>query len=193
MRKDMKNDARVRYTRKMIEESFLTLLQTKTVNRITVKEICEMAQINRATFYKHYADPYDLLEQIEDKIIEGLSVYTQEEFRKNHGDFLLWILREMQKHGVEYVKMYYLYNDPGMSDRIGELMYGKYMPQMAERLPGLDPKQQQMVYHFLARGCGSMIHDWVNGGMKESPEEIARLIREIGDGAMEALREFKSV
>ena len=193
MRKDMKNDARVRYTRKMIEESFLTLLQTKTVNRITVKEICEMAQVNRATFYKHYADPYDLLEQIEDRIIEGLSVYTQEEFEKSHGDFLLWMLREMHRHGVDYVKMYYLYNDPGMTDRIGELMYGKYMPQMADRLPGLGPKQQQMAYHFFARGCGSMIHDWVSGGMKESPEEMARLIREIGDGAMKALREFKSV
>lgn len=50
----MKTDARVRYTVHMIQNVFLELLKEKPVAKITVKEICEHAEINRSTFYKHY-------------------------------------------------------------------------------------------------------------------------------------------
>ncbi|MBP3872222.1 MAG: hypothetical protein J6E32_00755, partial [Lachnospiraceae bacterium] len=63
----MKSDARVRYTKMRIREAFLDTLREKPVNRITVKELCEKAEINRATFYTHYADPFDLLDQIEEE------------------------------------------------------------------------------------------------------------------------------
>ena len=53
-----KTDARVRYTRRVIKESFLALLHEKPINKITVKEVCEAAEINRATFYSHYTNKY---------------------------------------------------------------------------------------------------------------------------------------
>lgn len=43
-----KNDARVRYTQRVLKESFLSLLREKPVNKITVKEVCELAELNRA-------------------------------------------------------------------------------------------------------------------------------------------------
>ena len=64
-----KTDARVRYTRRVIKESFLSLLSEKPVNKITVKEVCEAAEINRATFYSHYSDCFALMESIEQEIL----------------------------------------------------------------------------------------------------------------------------
>lgn len=52
----MKTDARIRYTRQTIQQVFIDLLKQKPLGKITVKEICEKAQINRSTFYKHYED-----------------------------------------------------------------------------------------------------------------------------------------
>ena len=49
----MKQDARVRYTQKVLKEVLLQLLEQKPVNRITVKEVCERAELNRTTFYTH--------------------------------------------------------------------------------------------------------------------------------------------
>ena len=46
-----KLDARKRYTQMVLKQSFLKLLKEKPVNRITVKEVCALAQLNRATFY----------------------------------------------------------------------------------------------------------------------------------------------
>ena len=44
-----KTDARKRYTQMVLKQSLLKLLKEKQVNRITVKEVCELAQLNRAT------------------------------------------------------------------------------------------------------------------------------------------------
>ena len=66
-----KTDARVRYTQRVLKESFLTLLHEKPVNRITVKEVCELAELNRATFYSHYSDCFALLESIEQELIDA--------------------------------------------------------------------------------------------------------------------------
>ena len=51
-----KLDARKRYTQMVLKQSFLELLKEKPVSRITVKEVCALAQLNRATFYAHYSD-----------------------------------------------------------------------------------------------------------------------------------------
>lgn len=79
----MKTDARVRYTVHMIQNVFLELLKEKPVAKITVKEICEHAEINRSTFYKHYQDVYDLMEKLENEAVEAfeklLDSYVQNE------------------------------------------------------------------------------------------------------------------
>ena len=49
----MKTDARVKYTKMVLKKALLELMQHKPVNKITVKEICERAELNRATFYAH--------------------------------------------------------------------------------------------------------------------------------------------
>ncbi len=66
----MKNDMRVKLTKKMIRDAFLNKLTKKSLREITVKEVCEAAEINRATFYKYYRDCYDLVAQISDGMLK---------------------------------------------------------------------------------------------------------------------------
>ena len=75
----MATDARVRYTKMVITQSFIKLLGKKPLSRITVKEICEAAELNRATFYKHYLDVYDLLDKMEAQFLEELSSVLRSE------------------------------------------------------------------------------------------------------------------
>ena len=60
-----KTDRRIEHTRHSIKTAFLSLLQTKAFRQISVKELCEKAEINRATFYAHYTSLPDLMEEIE--------------------------------------------------------------------------------------------------------------------------------
>lgn len=51
-----KDDRRVKRTKKSIREAFLSLLEQKDYDQITVTDIIEKADYNRATFYRHYHD-----------------------------------------------------------------------------------------------------------------------------------------
>ena len=63
-------DLRVKKTRSSIINAFLQLRAKKQLERITVKELADLAEINKATFYLHYKDIYDLSEQLENDIFE---------------------------------------------------------------------------------------------------------------------------
>lgn len=59
-------DNRVRYTKAILQQALLKILQFKNIDRVTIKELCDEAKVNRGTFYLHYATPNDLLREIEE-------------------------------------------------------------------------------------------------------------------------------
>lgn len=65
-------DLRVQRTRKNIINAFLKLRSKKPLEKISVKELAELAEINKATFYLHYKDVYDLSETLENELIENI-------------------------------------------------------------------------------------------------------------------------
>ncbi len=62
-------DLRVIKSQKAITDAFLEIRTKKELRKITVKEICEKAMINKSTFYSHYNDIYDLSDKVESEII----------------------------------------------------------------------------------------------------------------------------
>ena len=64
----MKTDARVKYTKMVLKKALLELMQCKPINKITVKAVCVRAELNRATFYAHFSDCFDLLKSIEEEL-----------------------------------------------------------------------------------------------------------------------------
>ena len=65
-------DLRIERTRKCIKDAFIELRKTKPIEKITVKELAALASINKATFYSHYNDIYDLSEQMEEETIHSI-------------------------------------------------------------------------------------------------------------------------
>ncbi len=62
-------DRRIRRTKALLTDAFLSLLKTKSFHDITVKELCETADVNRGTFYLHYKDIYEMMERLEEEIV----------------------------------------------------------------------------------------------------------------------------
>ena len=69
---EKKEDRRVRRTKKLLTQALTQLLQEKQINEITVKELTDLADMNRGTFYLYYKDMFDMLEKIEDGMFEAL-------------------------------------------------------------------------------------------------------------------------
>lgn len=186
----MKSDARVRYTKMVIKQSFLSLLSQKNINNISVKEICDSSEINRSTFYNHYKDAYDLLEQIQnemcDQIQSALINTTQSKFSMastvlsvvNHNLDLCKIL--FSEHGDK--KFLRRIADIGQKHSI-ELWKGKYSKATQEQL--------ELVYLFISNGSVAIIESWVNHGLQEDLQNVGEFINKINNTAL-AMLEVKS-
>lgn len=76
---NQKTDLRIIKTRRSIKEAFMELIMMKPVNKITVTELAERAEISKGTFYLHYLDIYDLynrlVEEVANKIAESFNPY----------------------------------------------------------------------------------------------------------------------
>ena len=66
-----------RKTEKQIEDSLLQLMKEQTFETISIRQLIDLAEVNRSTFYRHYLDKYDLLEKIEDRLLGDLQTYYQ--------------------------------------------------------------------------------------------------------------------
>ena len=71
-----KENRRVKMTKMLLNESFLKFLAEKPLARITVKEICDDADVNRSTYYAHFTDPYDQLKKLESDIMVDMTIYV---------------------------------------------------------------------------------------------------------------------
>jgi len=65
-------DLRIERTKKCIKDAFIELRKTKSIEKVTIKELAALASINKATFYSHYNDIYDLSEQMENETIQSI-------------------------------------------------------------------------------------------------------------------------
>ena len=83
---DNRRDHRVRVTKMLIRRAFTDLLRQKPLQSISVRELCSKAGINRSTFYAHYSDVYDLLNQIEEEMLAELRVALEPLLRPEAGN-----------------------------------------------------------------------------------------------------------
>ena len=65
-------DIRIEKTRQSIINAFIELRSHKELERITIKELCEKAQINKSTFYAHYQDIYHLSDTLETEVVVSI-------------------------------------------------------------------------------------------------------------------------
>ena len=84
---EKKTDQRTRLTRMLIRKALTALLSEKPLQSISVKELCQLAGINRGTYYSHYTDLYDLLQQIEDEMLADFQTALQPLLQCSEEDF----------------------------------------------------------------------------------------------------------
>lgn len=170
----MKNlDVRAQYTRRVIEEQFLSLLGEKPYTKITVTELCQRAHLNRATFYKHYEDVPDLLEKTEERLLDGLREVLERHTPGGLYELVLCVARYMKESGERYIALGSGNGDPELAVRSFELCRERAYPLLVSNLPGIGEDRRELLYRFLSQGSGGVLTAWLRSGMKQPPEELA--------------------
>ena len=98
--KEKKIDQRVRLTQSLLKNALVKLMQEQHISKISVRALCDAAGINRSTFYLHYTDPYDLLAQVEEEVLENVKRYLNVKSISNTKPMSTQVLKNL----LEYVK-----------------------------------------------------------------------------------------
>ncbi|TFD93610.1 MULTISPECIES: TetR/AcrR family transcriptional regulator [Jeotgalibacillus] len=173
-----KLDHRKRYTRKVLKDSLISLLATKPISSITVKEICEMADINRSTFYTHYADHLDLLNKIEEEIIEDMNQYLQTysyEAEEEAIQITQKILNYIIENKLVLQTLLQSNGSPTFEKKLMELTR-QYMINNWMKENVVNAEESRYLSTFVISGAIHVIKDWIEQDMDQSPEDLAKMI-----------------
>ncbi|MCD8066192.1 MAG: TetR/AcrR family transcriptional regulator [Oscillospiraceae bacterium] len=166
---------RIRVTKTILKDALLRLLHEKPLDKITVYELCQEAEINRSTFYKYYGSPQDLLEDAEDDFFA--------EMQNN--------LRNIEKMDTDrrVQALEYLFSQRdtfrALVNAAGE---GRFVERLSGFLPAsesirkifeserLTKAQKRYFSLFYASGGYAIIRSWLFADAPEPASEIVRLI-----------------
>ncbi|MDD4312345.1 MAG: TetR/AcrR family transcriptional regulator [Eubacteriales bacterium] len=169
-----KTDRRVRYTKKLLSDALVSLLQHQHISSISVKELCELADINRSTFYTHYRDPADLLSQIEAEVYENMRRHVEKQVLKEGA---LPVSQQMLTSILEYAKENVELFKALLSENC-DFAFQKDILELSEIISSrnnfeVDTKVKAYLRTFSIAGCVSLFQEWLKDGAVESPESIA--------------------
>jgi AcrR family transcriptional regulator len=177
---NVKNNRLLRQTDERIVYTVYQMIteEHRPIAKITVREICERAEIHRSTFYAHYRDVYDLVERVEQSMSRQLTetffrrldagasardCFTEIfAFIRDHREFYLYYLTESKQSGVLALAWETIRD---RADGVGPETFGA--ESMAE-----------MEYHgvFFLVGMTAMVRLWLQRGCREEPEALYELL-----------------
>jgi len=168
------HNRRTLITKRLLREALLELLQSAPITKITIKQVCDLAEMSRSTFYLHYQDQYELLKDIENEVIqktfESLSAISRKsDMVATITAFLEYVKANQSTFGV------LLCNDDNKNfQRALMLNVQEYVRSV---IPSVyDKERERILYSFIMNGSLSMIVDWMESGFQMQSNELAKLI-----------------
>lgn len=176
--KPKKIDRRVKYTKIFLKNSLIELMGENPISKISVKALCESADINRSTFYAHYTDQYDLLRQLEQEMITELRKYiTIDAFSKQSAQTLQsmnQILDFISKNADIFKTLLSEHGNSSFHKEIMTLAQEKIILDILSN-PNIDTRTSEYLRCFAVTGALSIIQKWLYDGMIESTEKMSEL------------------
>lgn len=180
---DQKIDGRVRRTKRLLKEGLTELMLSKSIKKITVRELSDLVEINRGTFYLHYKDIYDLVEQIEDELfVEFESILANyegnEAARKRHQMFTD-VCRFLDKNRKICSALLSDNGDLNFVMKLRAFIADKCFNDYS-RAEDIDTNNElyNYLYAFFESGAVGIARYWLNDTSPErkTPEEIALIL-----------------
>lgn len=152
-------------------------LQKKTISKITIKEICDLSEMSRSTFYLHYPDQYALLEDIEKEVLEKTFEYLKSLDTGANSIASIEVLLKYIKDNKATFGILFCQRE---SSDFQKSIIQKVQTYLQPTLPGFpDPFKEKYIYSFIMHGSHNIIVDWINNGFDMEPRKLADIIYHI--------------
>lgn len=176
-------DRRIRKTKKAMNSALAELLSQKPLNNISVREIAELADINRGTFYLHYRDVYDMVDKLQNDIFERFYKIVEEYELKTRDDSLFPLVVnvfDFLEENAELTRVLIGKNgDAAFVDKLKNILWKTCFANAKKIFEIKDQTKFNYFYHYIVTGCIGICDAWLNSGMKESSAEMAALVEKL--------------
>ena len=179
-----------RKTKQLIQNSFMEILQNKSFDSITVGDIAKAAKINRGTFYLHFLDKFDLLDQIEQQLFRDLGNHI-DELQSSYSSTNTFVKGQEQLAATLFssIKMHAPLLKIFLSDRGRAGFHLRFRAAFSEKVRANLEKNQSfnaslkvpMEYFlsFITSAFLGLIEQWVQNDLDKTPEEMTKLYIDI--------------
>lgn len=171
-------------SRKQIKKAFAELLSEKNdISKITVKEIVERADISKSTFYAHYSDMYNVVEEFEQEIIDLLNSLLHDYLKSHTLDYPTYIrkLIALLKENEEIYKKIFASDMPiKFIDNLKDICTTALNKDLRVNFLNKNPKVRIAEIDFITNGTIHLFVDYFKG-------EIPQTLDEIGNGIISAM------
>lgn len=183
-----KTDRRIRKTKAQLRATLARLMDQKSINEISVKELVDMADINRSTFYLHYTDIYNMLEVIEDELLQEIVQVINTHpvgLNENTFSFIEDIFSILLNNKDICRALIGPNGDISFVNKIEMIISENSIKKLSLLFPNvLDDLKYS--YSFCLSGSVGLIKAWLLENNDESPEHMAELTYNMVTNAMSA-------
>jgi AcrR family transcriptional regulator len=174
-------------TKELLRKSLIDLIERQGLDSITVTDISNHANINRGTFYLHYKDVADMLEQLKDEAFEKIKLIVLElnltelmKYAENDTPYpkMIQIFEEFSRNAGFFKIIFGPKGDLSFTIRFKELMKA----HIYNKLANLQPQKEKMlvpidyiIAYMASANLGILMH-WFESGMMQSPQELGQIM-----------------
>ena len=181
-----KDNQRARLTKLLLKQAYIRLMHEKQPSKITVKDICAGAEVNRSTFYLHYAQPNDILIELENEAIQQVSdslrsIGGSSEAPTDARRYLLGFLRYIQRNDELFRTLLAENSDPHFRRKLFD--FAMVMVESSFDIP-IETERKKAVYRFIISGSIDLLAEWIRMDYAPSEQAECELLYNLCEGCI---------
>lgn len=181
----VKESRRTVLTRRLLRDSLVELMQNESIHKISIKQICETANVNRTTFYAHYCDRYELLEDVERETAKCISAEFDKHSDENEPEkqlerFFKYIIDNIERFRVLLRDC----KDNTFALGLAHLSIKRFIAD--EKFVKMKEDAREFIYQYIITGSLNIIEKLIKNEIDKNPGEIARMFKTVVNGSIGA-------
>ena len=174
-----RTDPRTRKTKRAIRNAFAKLLSQKEINDITVRDVAELAEINRKTFYRYYSGIYQVVDEIENEIVRSYEQILGEiDFRQDIENpcrifehLTATISTDLDFYGC----LLSMQGNVSLVSKLSEMLKAKTMETLLRHV-SMDAHVADIMLEYVISGMVAVYQHWFNTGRREPIELLSETL-----------------
>ena len=180
-----KNNQRTRLSKLLFKNALMDLLKEKgSVAKISVRELCDRAELNRSTFYAHYNEPNDLLMEIETELLDATEEHLKKIGEENDAGahkYILSFLQYIKQNDKQFRTLLIDSADPEFRSRFMQQSIIQFVENLRIELP---KELEQYIFSYILNGSTGIIIQWIRSDYAADENEIVNLLFSINNSAL---------